>query len=807
MFKRNPNLIVHLNSESGIPPIPIFEKKFVIGRKPNHLVAIPDNSISRDHLEVIFQDGQVFVMDLGTPNGTKLDGHRIPANIPTPYHEGQILSLGHAEVRLAIEIFSEDREKRKQNPSLRALQQSSARNSMSTPAQPQRQPTYHPSQPVQQVPLPPLVQPATSSIPATAPTMPANFPPSNISSQPQVSPAYPTNPVAVSSNIVEPPTNLGSQDDAGRILAKAKLEAESIIQKSQTESQKIRDGILEEARREKERIMESIHKYQTEKLAAESQHTQESIRLEKLLSEVRSCEIQLTTVKQQLEDGQRRVAQAEQQYQETVRANQSLVDESKAALDRAKAREAELEVLIREAKTEKESALEFARNQRNEADVYAKSLRDEVNAWAAAIRETTEREQHRQQEQIQAETTRMISERDRTYEETKHRQEAILTELKNTETLKLKNLRDIEELLKRRSEEQERSLLERRTAIEKELLERRESLEREWIERKTQIENDAQELRTSREREYKELKAQQDAYLMDLKKREEDRLKAAFEESRDVIRDQFKIKNENVQKAFDDFFADYANLAPLQIRQFLPELHNQLNKVTKEALTNEMIGEDKQIQQLFEYDPNLQKKHKKFWLRFSIVSVFVLGLVGYFLYNPAKLSEGAQSITESVNSLDLENKKKQAELLERIKQAGIYRPAQDPKFKDTYTDNILYTTQYIEFEMDDQYKSQWIVTMKDFLVQEGKVIDDKADELISKEGSLISVLVGEIPTIDGRNPEKGIMRMRDKENEYIQVLSQFLDEEKKNLLKEKKQAFYERYLNDPAKVRGPAQSQ
>lgn len=123
MFKRNPLFVVHISSDVGIPSIPIFEKKFIVGRKPSHLVAIPDNSISRDHLEVMLQSNQIYIMDLGTSNGTKLDGHRIPENIPTPYRQGQLIHLGNANVIIAIEQFEEDREKRTQNPSAKAIQQ------------------------------------------------------------------------------------------------------------------------------------------------------------------------------------------------------------------------------------------------------------------------------------------------------------------------------------------------------------------------------------------------------------------------------------------------------------------------------------------------------------------------------------------------------------------------------------------------------------------------------------------------------------------------------------------------------------
>ena len=972
MFKRNPQVIVHLNSETGIPPIPIFEKKFTVGRKPTHLVAIPDNSISRDHLEVIIQDAQIFVVDLGTSNGTTLDGQKIPSHIPSPYKEGQILTLGHSNVSLSIELFHEDREKRRNNPSAKAMQQFKGYSSAPQPAPVAVQPThqqissshYEPREqnyqqpnvvnftpPVQQSTQQPFPQTAQPSIVGNVAPAPTPYP--SASAQP----TFPQQPEAL--GVVTQQT----REDANRILAKAKIDAEMaardlmrskeneaqqiiqqaekralekikdaesqvqvIIQQANLEADKIKETLLTDAHRDKERILASINhdkelvqrdieslkqsipsltaqvdhlkldiqKHQTEKISVEAQHTQETIRLEKLLAEMRTHDLQLKNIQQQLELNQIKANDAEEKYKTTVIANQTLVDETKAALERAKLREAELATLIEGAKAERDNALEFAKAQRSEAEGYAAghradaeayskvmreeadahskvmreeadayskvtreetdrwakaqqeettrsvtALRDETERWVSTTREATELDVRKKIEALNQETTQIIAERDRTYQEMKQRQETILDELKNTESMKMKNLQDIDDILKRKSDEfemafrarregleaeyqkrkeqidqefsdkrdgLERELSDRRTSIERELLQRREDLERESAEKKAEIEREAQELRATRDKEYKSMKTQQDAYLMDIKRREEDRLRAMVEDSRRIIKEQFASKNEYIQKTLSEFLTNYGNSASSVLKEHLPTLKQDLEKILKEALTNELTGEDKQIQQLLEYDPNIEKKHKKFWVRFAWASGFVVAGLSYLLYNPNKLSEGVQTITESVNNIDLENKKKSAALLEKMKQAAIYRPEQDLQFKETYTDNVLYTSRYVEFEKDDQYRSQWIVAIKEFLLQEAKLIDDKADELISKEGSLVIWLDSEVATIDGRNPEKGISRMREKENEYTQMLTQTLNDETRRAFKEKKQAFYERYINDSSKNRGPAQS-
>ncbi len=102
---KKPNFVIKLPEDTGVPPIPVYDKKIIIGRGTNHVLAIPDNSISRNHVEVVYRNGEILVTDLGTSNGTKLDGETIPSNIPVPYTEGQTMILGQSEVAIRFELF------------------------------------------------------------------------------------------------------------------------------------------------------------------------------------------------------------------------------------------------------------------------------------------------------------------------------------------------------------------------------------------------------------------------------------------------------------------------------------------------------------------------------------------------------------------------------------------------------------------------------------------------------------------------------------------------------------------------------
>lgn len=107
-FKKSPLYIIYLSEETGVPPIPVYDKKIIIGRSANHVLAIPDNSISRNHVEVVFSNGVITVMDMETTNGTKINEQPIPANLPVEYHNGQVLTLGHCNVGIIFELPEEE---------------------------------------------------------------------------------------------------------------------------------------------------------------------------------------------------------------------------------------------------------------------------------------------------------------------------------------------------------------------------------------------------------------------------------------------------------------------------------------------------------------------------------------------------------------------------------------------------------------------------------------------------------------------------------------------------------------------------
>jgi predicted component of type VI protein secretion system len=89
------------SSWNGIEAISIDRYPFVIGRHRGNDGSLPLAFISRQHCRFTLEQGQVYIQDLESYNGTYVNGRRISE--PTPVHPGDELSLGPLCFRVAAQ--------------------------------------------------------------------------------------------------------------------------------------------------------------------------------------------------------------------------------------------------------------------------------------------------------------------------------------------------------------------------------------------------------------------------------------------------------------------------------------------------------------------------------------------------------------------------------------------------------------------------------------------------------------------------------------------------------------------------------
>ena len=75
----------------------------VLGRAPVHGVTVPDPSMSGEHCQILLREGQVWIEDLDSTNGTQVNGQTVHAVRLNP---GDVIEIG--ETRIVLEFKAED---------------------------------------------------------------------------------------------------------------------------------------------------------------------------------------------------------------------------------------------------------------------------------------------------------------------------------------------------------------------------------------------------------------------------------------------------------------------------------------------------------------------------------------------------------------------------------------------------------------------------------------------------------------------------------------------------------------------------
>ena len=79
-------------------------EKTTVGRGDHNTLTIQDSSVSHSHCEILVYGTEVIVRDLGSSNGTMVDGKRLRKEQQSPLESGQIVKFGLIEARLDLSI-------------------------------------------------------------------------------------------------------------------------------------------------------------------------------------------------------------------------------------------------------------------------------------------------------------------------------------------------------------------------------------------------------------------------------------------------------------------------------------------------------------------------------------------------------------------------------------------------------------------------------------------------------------------------------------------------------------------------------
>ena len=95
-----PSLLINVNNGDE-RLVPIVAESTVVGRDPMNEIVIDHPTVSRRHVELLLTDSEWFVRDLGSKNGSSLNGKKLSSE-PVRLSHGSELRLGGDRVRASF---------------------------------------------------------------------------------------------------------------------------------------------------------------------------------------------------------------------------------------------------------------------------------------------------------------------------------------------------------------------------------------------------------------------------------------------------------------------------------------------------------------------------------------------------------------------------------------------------------------------------------------------------------------------------------------------------------------------------------
>ena len=235
---------------------------------------------------------------------------------------------------------------------------------------------------------------------------------------------------------------------------------------------------------------------------------------------------------------------------------------------------------------------------------------------------------------------------------------------------------------------------------------------------------------------------------------------------------------QNIEAIMNGRIKDYLNTKTESppLRAFPKEI----KKIITEAFTNKSNAASlAALQKVMPVNNKNRNKSSRFWIKMGIRGSLVTGVAVILFIFPEIITKTKEKLSTVFTT-----KKSASNLyVEKMQKKRKNRPKFDPEttseFKKSYTDNILYTTNYLKNQRDREYQKKWVLELDRFFVDELKLSENTIPKFIAVETSLINELEQLKKRINPTFVKKGIARMHQAEERVERKIKDlFLGSEK-----------------------------
>jgi hypothetical protein len=225
-------------------------------------------------------------------------------------------------------------------------------------------------------------------------------------------------------------------------------------------------------------------------------------------------------------------------------------------------------------------------------------------------------------------------------------------------------------------------------------------------------------------------------------------------------------------------------------------LRDKIKSTLEMAIDGQNADAMKEVEQILDFNPMKRKKVlpviKRFSIRVGIPAAVAIVLLADIGSIRSKIVDGTKELIKqrhSATEIYVTQQKND------WKEKHTFNPTTTVGYKATYTDNILYTTDFEKVMDNEEFQNDWILKIHDFIVRELELSEDMAINYISAEGTLLKELASIKKDIHPQFLEVGMKKLTDAEKVHLGWLSEKIADNAKmekfaNFRKEYFDSFY-----------------
>lgn len=700
----------------------LSKDSFTIGRSLDCDLSLNDTHVSRVHLVVSRRWNQIWIEDKNSSNGTFINGSKIVQGTPVNVVPADRIQLGRSEFILVIDLETDE------------------------------------------LPEPEPVAILEAQVPAAMPTV--NSTNSANSEEGSNTGAIPEQAVAAipagapepnhENTIFMPPPNM-APFQAEKILHEAKRKAAQIVLEGETQAEKRTQAIYQKARDAQAQAeifhqtrMSEAHK-EADAILADFQRQGHQLLHDarNMAQELREeVDVYVQTLREKAKrDVEDLIAEG------TLKAEKMKTEALEAARSLA---QTENENKLRLAQEEAERIVELAKKQAHQTQEQLQNDKLELANVTTSLNQAKEdqAEVEKRVESLRAETEQTKKSQAEELESLKKSIESELAQLNSVKSslaeLASKN-KEADEHLKKLQEKQAHLAMDvRDLEAKKDHLFKEHDAQKIFLNEK--LEKEKSQMAKSEEQRIEEMRLEASKRLQ---KMEQNLLEDVMSKKTDMVKDiHIQIERE-VVKVMEP--AQWNKISSGVLAQIEEAVEGRVASMSQSSATK--VAPEK-----------LVKKRKSEKMRWAATGLVMGGLL-YFVAQV--VIETVRNDNNPLQTRAISEAKKRQEDLERRR----FNPTQADDVKDTYTDSVIYTRNYAEVYLDQEFQQRLYKSSAQYLLKTWRIEEEKSLQVLSAANALVKELQDRKVKIHPDYIKEGIEKMRLFENQTVARMKDILGSE------------------------------